>query len=296
MIRFGAIAVSLLVATSLTSAAADERFPKYTPATKDRGKTYWAWDYAGAWTATLPPGYKLVAADLALPASPGDPLDLDDIEVFDADTGESFGSGPAIQRLTPEGEFVDENDPAVEARKDYRGIFIWAVRREVRRINFGYWGDMLFTRPVDLRPEGRTVPDPSLEVAAIGPNGSTDGYDRHLGVLHAVDWSRIRTPARHALHATGGGPAGDTCACDRWIEVDAHGRPVDTPVAARPYYARDRWFLAEFWCPAGRRPDALDVFGDRTALPKAAPPKVDPAARRRLAAAPRNPDARHRVH
>ena len=268
--------------------------PKYRPARSDYGKVHSAWEYTGPWHLPIPPDLKLVAADIELPDPPGGSFDPDDIDIFDADSGESFGSDPWIQRLTPEGEFVADDDPAVKERRDYRGVFIWAVSRNVRRVNFGYWGEMLFVHPVALSPTGKVVPKPALEVVSIGPFGAVESYERHLALLHARDWSRTMTPANYTLFAPRGASDGDICGCDAWLEVDGAGRPVDGPASARPYYQKERWFLADFWCPSGRSPEALNLFGTHTPLPKAAPPAVPAATLERLAAADRNRYARHR--
>ena len=279
----------------LSSSFSDEPPPRYRPATTDYGKLVAAWEYQGSWPSKVPSDLKLVAAEIELPPPSSGSFDLDDIDIFDADSGEWFGSDPVAQRLTPTGEFVAQDDPEFKDQGAYRGIFIWAVGRNVRRVNFGYWGEMLFKNPVALRPTGRVLPPgPTAVVEAIGPFGSAEGYERHLVLLHGRDWPRGNTPRSYSLYASDAKPKRDICDCDAWLEVDAAGRPVDRLVLARPYYEKDRYFLLDYWCPAGSSPDALNLFGEHTPLPRGPAPVVGPRTLERLAAAEKNLAARHR--
>ena len=290
--RFAALTISLGMASG---SFADEQPPRYKPATNAYGRVLSAWDYGGPWRVPVPGDLKLVAADIELPAPSGERFDLDDIDIFDADSGEWFGSGPAIQRLTPTGQFVAQDDPEFKDQRAYRGIFIWAVRRTVRRVNFGYWGEMLYRNPVALRPTGPVLPaDPTVDVEAFGPFGAAEGHERHLVLLHARDWSRAATPDGYTLFASRADSDRQICDFDAWLEVDAQRRAVDRPVTARPYYEKDRWFLVDYWCPKGSSPDALNLFGEHSPLPQRPAPAVDRETLARLAAAERNPAAQHR--
>jgi hypothetical protein len=286
----------VLAALALLPSSVDDPPPKYTPATRDYGTVHAAWEYQGPWPVAVPRDLKLVAADIALPAPPeGERFDLDDIDIFDADSGENFGSDPSIQRLTADGRFVADDDPDVKDRRDYRGLFVWTVKRGVKRVSFGYWGGMLFVRPVPLAPSGRLLPPaPALEVAGVGALGPAEGYERHGALLHARNWSRARAPGHYGLVVRRQGVEDEICDWDAWLEVDAAGRPFERPAAGRPYYEKDRWFLVDFWCPAGARPVALNRFGDRTPLPKAALPPLSPETLKRLPGSNRNDLASHR--
>lgn len=284
--------LTVAVAGVLLSTAAQQP-ARYKPAGSDYGRVYSAWDYPGAWHVQLPPSLKLVAADIGLPAS-DERFDPDDIDIFDAETGESFGSDPWMQRLTATGEFVDDDDPAVTNERAYRGVFIWAVPKGVRQVNFGYWGEMLFKRPVQLQGTGRVVPKPdiaAIAVAALGPAGS---YERHAVILHARDWSRVATPAHYTLFSPNPLPAGAICDCDAWVEVDSERRPVDESMERRPYILKDRWFVAEYWCPSGSDPEAFNQFGHHSPLPRAQAAALGAETLARLAAAKRDELARHR--
>lgn len=293
MARWGALAATLWL--HACSTAQVEPPPKYKPAKTDYGKVLSAWEYQGRWPVEVPADFKLVAADIELPAPEGGRFDLDDIDIFDADSGESFGSDPEIQRLTAAGELVDDRDPAVEEQGPYRGIFVWAVPRGVRRVNFGYWGEMLFREPVPLGKSDRVLPSPALEVTAIGPFGVIEGHERHVALLHAREWSRTATPEHYSLFAPTAAAGREICSCDAWLEVDASGRPEERPVATRPYYEKERWFVLDFWCPAGTSPQALNLYGSRSPLPRTAPPALRPETLQRLAVAKKNPTARHRL-
>lgn len=270
---------------------------KYQPATRDHGTVHAAWDYQGPWPVAVPQDQKLVAADIAFPApAEGERFDLDDIDIFDADSGENFGSDPWIQRMTGDGRFVADDDPDVKERRDYRGLFVWAVKRDVKRVSFGYWGGMLFLRPVTLEAQGRLLPPlPALEVVAVGLLGpAAPGYERHAALMHARNWTRTETPEHYGLVVPRRSGEDDLCDDDAWLEVDAKGRPFEPPLAGRPHYETDRFFLVDFWCPVNAKPTALNRFGEHTPLPKAALPALSPEALERLPTSNRDELASHR--
>lgn len=264
----------VMLAASGISAGTDE----YTPAKADYGKVNSVWEYTGGGGLKAEPGSTLIAADIEFPApAPGDRFDLDDIDIFDADTGRNFGSGPDIQHLTPAGEFVFEDDPEVKDRRDYRGIFVWQVPAGVKRVNFGYWGDMLFVRPFVVQKSGRTIPESSVSMSALEGGPLAPQSKIYRGILRAINWYRARQPLGYTLSSTAAAEKQATCECEHWIEVDSVFHPIATPVLQRPYVLKDRYFLMEFRCPGGIQPDQLNLYGNRFPLPPLSPLKL-PAA------------------
>ena len=144
----------------------DSHYGGYELATEDYGVVFRAYEYNG-WSYLEPiDGAKLVAADIEFP--PTDvKFDLDDIDIFDADSGQNFGSDPHIQRLNSDGALVDLDDPEVMDQREFRGIFVWAVPQETKRINFGYWGGMLLREPIELDTTGPVLLEPSVRVKSI---------------------------------------------------------------------------------------------------------------------------------
>jgi hypothetical protein len=289
--------VGLAVAcVSWTAPSSGAETVRYKPARSDYGRVRSAWNYAGTLRASLPPDTKLVAADIELPPPKGGRFDLDDIDIFDADTGETYGSDPQIQRLTMDGDFVDNEDPELKDRADYRGIFVWVVPRRVRNINFGYWGEMLYTKPIPLAAQGRLLPEPSVTVVSRHDGGAAEkGYRRQHVVLRAAQWSRVRTPAHYRLFVAASPRERDDCDLDRWVEVSSDMAPLEVDVAARPFYLPERRFLLEFWCPKGLDPDSLTEFRLlNDPLPKTTPSTLPAAALAALASTRPLPYANHR--
>lgn len=288
----GIIAV-LLVILAAWAGAQEE----YAPAAKDYGKMNAVWKYAGRKQLQASPGHILVAADIQLPAPPDGRFDLDDIDIFDADTGENFGSGPDIQRLTPSGEFVNGDDPEVKDRKDYRGIFVWEVPETVKKVNFGYWGDMLFVKPFPVQKTGRTIPETKVNVVAIESDGpASEQYRIFRGILHASNWYRAMDPSGYTLFSSAVPEKYGTCDWERWIEIDAsYRRVIDLPVLKRAYVLPDRYFLIEYWCRMDTQPDALNLYGTHDPLPAFGDLKLPPEITTALQKGHRNEHPRHRM-
>lgn len=257
-----------IFAAMLVAAGISAETEEYTPARVDYGKVNSVWEYTGGGELKAEPGSILIAADIEFPAPPADDrFDLDDIDIFDADTGRNFGSGPEIQRLTPAGEFVFEDDPEVKDRKDYRGIFVWQVPAGVKRVNFGYWGDMLFIRPFVVQKSGRTIPEATAAMSALEGGPLAQQSKTYRGILHAINWYRARQPLGYTLLSTAAAEKQAACECEHWIEVDSVFHPIATPVLKRPYVLKDRYFLMEYRCPGGIQPDLLNHLGARSPLP-----------------------------
>ncbi|MHB0972174.1 MAG: hypothetical protein ACYC60_20695 [Thermoanaerobaculia bacterium] len=292
-----AIAITLtLIGSGCSDIETPDSPPRYTPATSDYGEVIAAWVYPDDGKLSPPPRTKLVAAELRLPPPEGGKFDLDDIDIFDADTGENFGSDPYIQRLTLNGEFVDSDDPEVEAQREYRGIFVWAVPEEVKRVNFGYWGEMLYVEPVPLGSRELNLPHMTVSAISIERAGDASrGYDRYRAVLHAQQSFRNFEPRWYTLVGTRAPKEKDICDSDAWIEVDAARLPVRHEMRERPYVVNDRWFLVEYWCPNGTTPDRLNLFGSHSPLPPVTAPPTPREAYEALEKAPREKHALHRL-
>lgn len=241
------------------------------------------------------PASILVAADIQFPAPPGARFDLDDIDIFNADTGESFGSGSCIQRLTPAGEFVADDDPEVRDRLDWRGIFVWEVPVGVKRVNFGYWGEMLFVKPFPVQKTGRTIPESRVSMTVLAAESSTEQFNIYRGILRAQNWYRAHDPSGYTLTSAKAPKHRSICDSDVWIEIDSNFRPIDIPVAKRAYVIPDRYFLIEYWCPVGTQPDELNLYGDHFPLPALRPFKLPTQTLAALRQGHKNSNALHRV-
>jgi hypothetical protein len=239
--------------------------PVYKPAVTDYGKVRGAWVYAGDHDVRPAKGYKLVAADIELPPT-DEKFDLDDIDIFNAETDENYGSDPLLYRLTPTGEFVDDQDPEVVNRREYRGIFIWQVPESVAVVNFGYWGEMLYREPVRLANTGLVAPTRDTRVPALGRGEPEGNYQKYVAVLEASNWYRVDDPILYTLFSPAGADGTD-CDCDRWIEVDASLLPIARTVDELPYVVPKRRFLVEYWCPKDVVPAQLNFLGSKSPLP-----------------------------
>jgi hypothetical protein len=276
---------------SAPAPAVDDESPDYEPASQDYGHVIAVWNYEGTLSEPPSEGMKLVAAELDLPA-PEDSFDLDDIDIFDADTGANYGSGAPLQRLTASGDRVDDEDPDVKNDRAYRGIFAWTVPRTVTRVNFGYWGTMLYVKPTAIRAKGPVVGAPDQTPASFHAAGEAPDDRRcYRLVLHATQWSRVATPQFSLIDSTR--ETKDDCPQARWIEIDAQGRPIDVPLEGRPHYLDERRFLIEFWCPATLHPDTLSRFRlALTPLPAETKDALPTETQRRLESAPLSPLSR----
>lgn len=294
ILRVAALALCTLVACSRS--VTPDVTNEYRPAREDYGEVRSVWIYAAGTQLKAASGTHLVAADLHFPAATEGKFDLDDIDLFDAQDGTNFGSDPYIQRLTPEGEMVDDDDPVVADDLDYRGIFVWQIPRAVKRVNFGYWGEMLYKEPVTVGVDARVLPE--LQVDAVGAErggAATDAYESHLVMLHARNAFRTFTPRNYTLHASAASEEQSLCDINAWIEVDRDGGVVTATLQNRAYLLRDRWFLVEYWCAKGIRPDTLNIFGEQTPLPGDNSLRASIDARRALKEATPEKHALHRL-
>mgnify|MGYP003579613009 CR=1 FL=1 len=239
----------------------------YKPAQADYGKLRAAWNHPSIPDAVPSAGHKLVAADIELPPPEGK-FDLDDIDIFDADSGENFGSDPLIYGLSDDGRWIDTDDPDYKDRLEYRAVFIWGVPNHVTRVNFGYWGDMLFVKPVVLQASGPVAPSSHVKVISWRRMHPSGGYNPYVVLLRTHNWFRRMAPNSYTLLASGAPEDRDLCDCDRWVELDARGAPRTDSVTSRAYLEAERRFVVEFWCPQGSIPDQLNLYGSQTPLGK----------------------------
>jgi hypothetical protein len=271
--------------------------PPYAPARTDYGRVNKAWVYDRGTLLVASPGYILVAADLSLPEPEDGRFDLDDIDIFDADTGENFGSDPHLERLTYDGAFIAHDDPEVAGQRDYRGVFVWQVPASVKRVNFGYWGEMLYVNPSTLESDDRVLPEKGVSVEAFGRAGrSSDRYAEYHVILEARNWFRSHSPEHYTLTTKRSRPGQRSlCGCDRWIEIDENGSPIAQPLSSRPPLIESRRFLVAFWCPTSVEPDLLNMFGSTSELPQRAAFTFPADAVRHLDSAPPLQYALHRI-
>jgi hypothetical protein len=292
--KYGALAAILLMASAARAATREEppEDEAYKPATRDYGKVNKAWEYKAPIDIEVPAGQKLVAADIELPATT-EPFDLDDIDIFDADTGKSYGSDLVAQRLTTDGQPIDDHDPDVDEKGPYRGLFLWVVDARVHRVNFGYWGELLYKNGAALSPTGGAVmPQPSVAVLGVQEADPTArGPRKYRLLLDTENWSRAATPESYALSVARASRT--QCAVDTWIETDGQNRPRTTPARERPYYEKNRRFLLLLSCPSGTTPEPLNRPGSKTA-PALQDLRLPPETLRALESAERNKPARPR--
>ncbi len=286
-------ALALSVGCSRTPPSPPTAPDAYSPAQSDYGALHRAWHHPVFGDITLEPGFKLVAADISLPPPTEGTFDLDDIDIFDAATGENFGSDPLIYRTTPDGAWVDTNDPVVKDDPNYRGVFVWAVPERVKTVNFGYWGGMLFVRPAAVESSGPQVPVSTESVVgwqALSPEGE---YWRFVALLHVGQWYRNDNPRHFDLIWLAAPSKPTLCSCDRWIETDTNARPISPELLSRPYLEAHRYFLVEFWCPKRVTPDHLNRYGTHWPLPAQRDLQLSAEA---LAALREAPPDRHALH
>ncbi|HEX7706495.1 MAG TPA: hypothetical protein VF701_08565 [Thermoanaerobaculia bacterium] len=292
--RIAALAMCALI--SCGRSVAPDGADDYKPAREDYGRVRGVWIYTAGTQVKAAPGTQLIAADLHFPPATEGKFDLDDIDLFDAEDGTNFGSDPYIQRLTPEGEMVDDDDPVVADDRDYRGIFVWQVPRAVTRVNFGYWGEMLYKNPVTVDADVRVLPE--IQVDAVGAErggAATDAYESRLVMLHVRDSFRTFTPRNYTLFASGAPEEKSLCDINTWVELDGDGRVVTETLQDRAYLLPDRWFLVDYWCANGIQPDTLNIFGQQTPLHVDRPLRASIEARRALTEATPKEHALHRL-
>lgn len=224
-----------------------------------------AWEYAPPPELDPALNARLVAIELELDI-PGTGFDLDDIDIIDAATGENYGSDPLLQCLTPSGEAVDFDDPAVGADDHHvRLLAVWGVPRAVQRVKLGYWqrsisGEIAIGA---TRPELRVIDETEAAIGyGIGPVTATGARSHYL--LVEQFGSRVAPPPSYQLVNRG-----ELLDMGRALEVDATMTPVTTPIEARPYYGRRTWLL-EYPAPADIEVSALNQFGEHSELPRRA--------------------------
>lgn len=251
-----------------------------------------AWAHAGPASFAPGAGARLVAVDVDIQLSTGGGFDPDDIELVDADRGESFGSDPEIHRLTGDGQVADWDDPVFTDPDRIRMLLVYAAPRATTRIKLSYWGREVGGATV-IAPNGPSVPVESRRVVSHAAAGAAPlaGYLRHRVLIEATNWSRIRRPDWFTLAYRLAGK--DRIAeADHFIELDQAGRPIDAPLAKRPLVVPLRRFVIEFWLVEGGTQIVFNEFGRRTPLPASAL-VLSPAAEKALARAQPDLDASH---
>ncbi|HEY8142831.1 MAG TPA: hypothetical protein VIG06_09170 [Kofleriaceae bacterium] len=251
-----------------------------------------AWAHGGPASFAPGAGARLVAVDVDIQLSTGGGFDPDDLELVDADRGESFGSDPEIHRLTGDGQVADWDDPVFTDPDRIRMLLVYAAPRATTRIKLSYWGRDVGGAAV-IAPSGPNVPVESLRVVSHATAGAAPlaGYLRHRVLIEAKSWSRIARPDWFTLayRLTGKDRFADG---DHFIEVDQAGSPIDAPLAKRPLVVPVRRFVIEFWLVEGGTELAFNQFGRRTPLPASAL-VLSPAAEKALARAQPDLDASH---
>jgi hypothetical protein len=251
-----------------------------------------AWVHGGPASFAPGVGARLVAVDLDIQLSTGGGFDPDDLELLDADRGESFGSDPEIHRLTGDGQVADWDDPVFTDPDHIRMLLLYAAPRATGRIKLSYWGRDVGGAAV-IAPRGPSVPVESHRVISHAAAGEAPlaGYLRHRVLIEARNWSRVTRPDWFTLAYTLTGK--DRYADgDHFIEVDQAGSPIVAPLAKRPLVVPVRRFVIEFWLKEGGRDLALNEFGRRTPLPASAL-VLPAAAEKALARAEPDLDASH---
>ncbi len=92
-------------------------------------------------------------------------LDLDDIEIIDGETNESYGSWPDIARLKPDGSLANNPDEAMlpEGLGPIRVLLIYQFPKASNTIKLGYWGQVLTRNPIQIAGEGLQIPKPARQ-------------------------------------------------------------------------------------------------------------------------------------
>ncbi len=116
-----------------------------------------AYNYHGFTYMEPVDGAKLIAVDASFSNYAGG-FDLDDVDIVDGTTNESYGSNPDIVFLTSEGVPYPNNEPTQEAGAPIRVVLIYAVRESTTAIKLGYWGTEILEVPYNLQDSGPEMP------------------------------------------------------------------------------------------------------------------------------------------
>ncbi len=89
-------------------------------------------------------------------------LDLDDVDIIEAQSNENYGSDPQIANLTLDGKLAANADDSSwpEDLGPLRVLLIYAIPKESTAIKLGYWGKELTPRPTPISGNGPSLPKP----------------------------------------------------------------------------------------------------------------------------------------
>ena len=90
-------------------------------------------------------------------------FDIDDIEIVDGASLQSYGSDPHATALTLEGAIMQEGEWPEEPPKASRWLLIYAYPKQSPAFHLYYWGKALTTAPVQIEDSGLELPFPPLE-------------------------------------------------------------------------------------------------------------------------------------
>ena len=135
-------------------------------ATAARGMTttiHRAYNYKGySWHEESPEG-KVVAVDVEFGGySPA--FDLDDIDLVDGASGESYGSNPEVALLRPDGsQAIDEHRDWPVPPGPLRVLLIYSAPRTMRAAKLTYWDQALTPQASKLQNTGPALRPPRRE-------------------------------------------------------------------------------------------------------------------------------------
>ena len=93
-------------------------------------------------------------------------LDLDDVDLIDGETDESYGSNPEIKMLRPDGMLSPNSYDDQAPNKPLRVLLIYCVPKKVASVQLDYWGDRLTEAPIPI-VDGKLEVDNSHVISGV---------------------------------------------------------------------------------------------------------------------------------
>lgn len=199
------------------------------------------WNYRGASYIKPFEDAKLVAIEMTIEVPRDNHLDLDDLDIIDAATGDNYGSDPQLQRVTADGAQADWDDAVFGPESRYRFIAVWAVPKTTQAVKIGYWGQTI-TDALPIGDSGPALVEVTENVIAYGTAGRTGaGLTRHLIGVECFCARNASAPSYTIFDA-----AKKAWFAVRTVEVDQAFQPLPPGKRLATYYGK-RWWVLEVW-------------------------------------------------
>ncbi|MBS0209752.1 MAG: hypothetical protein JSS27_12450 [Planctomycetes bacterium] len=253
--------------------------------------------YRDVLPATEKPVSRWVGVDVELQSwEPStSPLELQQIELCDADGLRPLSAPMTIQRLTDLGEPASDDDPIFAGQNRFRCLLMYRVPELPAAVILRTQGSPLNETGLRLQSSTVALPKPDIVPVSWFTRPTSDPrYQSCVALVECHHWSRVAKPGRLKLRCLRN-EAGVIAEADAFLEANAQGEPSSPLVAEQPFYVSKRWFLVDFWYPTGAI--VVDLIGadqSRAPMPKAMTLELAPGTLEELDATPRFELARHR--